>query len=117
IDLNKYNTIILVGGNYAELNKEKLKAWVQNGGVLITTEEAVTWAAQNGITNITFKKIKSAVDSSGRLPYVEREQVDGAQQMSGAIFSAQLDPTHPLAFGYHEPTVSLFKANRVFIEK
>ena len=117
VDLNKYNTIIMVGGTYPDLNKEKLKSWVQNGGVLITTEEAVSWAAQNGITNITIKKIKSAVDSSGRLTYLEREQVDGAQQMSGAIFGAQLDPTHPLAFGYHEPVVSMFKANKVFMEK
>ena len=117
IDLSKYNTIIMVGGNYADLNKDKLRAWVQNGGVLITCEEAVTWAAQNGITNVTTKKLKSAVDSSGRLSYLEREQVDGSQQMSGAIFTAELDPTHPLAFGYHQPAVSLFKANKVFLEK
>ncbi|HYJ38232.1 MAG TPA: zinc carboxypeptidase, partial [Chitinophagaceae bacterium] len=117
IDLGKYNTIIMVGGTYGELNKDKLRAWVQNGGVLITTEEAVTWAAQNGITNVTLKKIKSPVDSSGRLSYLEREQVDGSQQMNGAIFSAELDPSHPLAFGYHQPTVSLFKANKVFLEK
>jgi hypothetical protein len=31
---------------YNELNKDKLKAWVQNGGTLILTEEAVSWAAQ-----------------------------------------------------------------------
>jgi len=117
VDLNKYNTIIMVGGTYPDINKDKLKSWVQNGGVLITTEEAVSWAAQNGITNVTIKKIKSAIDSSGRLAYLEREQVDGAQQMSGAIFGAQLDPTHPLAFGYHEPIVSMFKANKVFMEK
>jgi len=117
IDLSKYNTIIMVGGNYSELNKEKLKAWVQNGGVLVTSEEAVTWAAQNGITNVTLKKTKSPVDSAGRMSYLEREQVDGSQQMSGAIFMAELDPTHPLAFGYHQPTISLFKANKVFIEK
>ena len=117
IDLSKYNTIIMVGGNYPDLNKDKMKAWVQNGGLLITSEEAVTWAAQNGITNVTIKKIKSPVDSSGRLSYVEREQIDGSQQMSGAIFSAELDPSHPLAFGYHQSTISLFKANKVFMEK
>jgi hypothetical protein len=43
--------------------------------------------------------------------------VEGAQQMSGAIFGAEIDPTHPLAFGYHQPIVSLFKANKVFMEK
>jgi hypothetical protein len=37
--------------------------------------------------------------------------------MYGAIFSAEADLTHPLAFGYDQKTVSLFKANKVFMEK
>jgi hypothetical protein len=117
VDVSKYNTIIMVGGSYNELNKDKLKAWVQNGGILIVTEEAVTWAAQSGITNISFKKLKSPVDSSAMLPYGLKEQVDGAQQMAGAIFGADVDLSHPLAYGYTQKTVSLFKANKVFMEK
>jgi hypothetical protein len=117
LDVSKYNTLIMVGGNYADLNKEKLKAWVQGGGVLIVTEEAVQWAAQNGISNVSFKKTKSPVDSAARLAYVEREQIEGAQQVSGAIFGAEADLTHPLAYGYNQKTISLFKANRVFMEK
>jgi hypothetical protein len=116
-DLSRYNTIIMVSGMYSELNKDKLKTWVQAGGVLILLEEAVTWASQNGISNVAIKKIKAAEDSSRRMPYVQREQVDGSQQMSGAIFGADADLTHPLAYGYHQKTVSLFKANKVFLEK
>ena len=116
-DLSDYNTIVMVGGSYADLNKEKLKAWVQAGGNLVLTEEAISWAAQNGIGNVTFKKIKSPVDSTQRLAYTDREQVDGAQQMSGAIFGANVDLTHPLAYGYTQKTVSMFKANRVYMEK
>ncbi len=96
IELNKYNTIIMVGGNYNELNKEKLKAWVQSGGTLILTEEAVSWAAQNGISDVKFKRSKSPVDSIQKLSYTEREQIDGAQQIQGAIFGADIDLTHPL---------------------
>ncbi len=117
VEMNKYNCIIMVGGNYTEMNKEKLKAWVQTGGTLILTEEAVTWAAQNGISSVTFKKSKSPVDSSSILAYVEREQIDGAQQIYGAIFGADADLTNPLAYGYNQKTVSLFKANKVFMEK
>jgi hypothetical protein len=117
VELNKYNTLIMVGGNYGELNKEKLKAWVQGGGTLVLTEEAVTWAAQNGISEVKFKKTKSPVDSLQKLTYTDREQVDGAQQVNGAIFGAEVDLTHPLAYGYNQKTVSLFKANRVFMEK
>jgi hypothetical protein len=117
VDVTRYNTLIMVGGTYADLNKEKLKTWVSNGGNLILLEEAVQWASQNGINNVTLKKIKPPVDSSKRVAYGERIEIDGAQQMSGAIFGADVDLTHPLAYGYTEKTVSLFKANRVFMEK
>jgi len=116
-DLNRYNTLIMVGGTYTELNKEKLKAWVNNGGTLILLEEAVQWASQNGINAVTLKKIKSPVDSAKRVAYGEEEEIDGAQQMAGAIFGADADLTHPLAYGYNDRTVSFFKANRVFMEK
>lgn len=117
VDLGKYNTIIMVGGGYGDLNKDKLRAWVQGGGTLVVTEEAVQWAAQNGISNVNFKRAKAPVDSSGKLSYVDREQIDGAQQVSGAIFGAEADLTHPLAYGYNQKIISLFKANRVFMEK
>lgn len=116
-DLDKYNTLIMVGGSYNELNKEKLKNWVQGGGVLIATEEAITWASQNGINTVSFKKAKNPGDSTQKLTYVDREQVDGAQQVSGAIFGAEADLTNPLAYGYNQKTISLFKANKVFMEK
>ena len=49
--------------------------------------------------------------------YNTQAQVEGAQQMSGAIFCAEADLTNPMAYGYHSTTISLFKANKVFMEK
>jgi hypothetical protein len=117
VDLSKYNTLIMVGGSYSDLNKDKLKAWIQNGGTLVLTEEGVTWASSNGISSVVMKKVKAAADSSKLLSYVMREQIEGAQRMSGAIFRADVDLSHPLAYGYTHPYVSLFKANRVFMDK
>jgi hypothetical protein len=117
IELNKYNTLIMVGGTYPDLNKDKLKTWVQAGGTLVLTEEAVSWAAQNSITDVKFKKIASPVDSASRLTYIQREQIDGSQQIQGAIFGADADLAHPLAYGYNQKILSLFKANKVFMEK
>lgn len=116
-DLSKYNTIIMVSGSYGDLNKDKLKSWIQEGGVLIVTEEAIQWCAQNGISNVKFKRAKSPSDSNEKVVYVDRSEVEGAQRMSGAIFGADADLTHPLAYGYHQKTISLFKANRVFMER
>jgi hypothetical protein len=117
VDLGRYNTLIMVGGSYGDLNKEKLKEWVRQGGILILTEEANSWAGENGISSIKFKKTRTFVDSLSRLPYGERTQIEGAQQVNGAIFGASVDLTHPLAYGYTDSVISLFKANRVFIEK
>ncbi len=117
IDLNKYNTIIMVGGTYADLNKDKLKTWVQVGGTLLLTEEAINWSAQNGISEVKFKRVRSATDSTQKLSYTGRVEVDGAQQMNGAIFVADADLSHPLTYGYNQKTISLFKNNKVFMEK
>ena len=57
------------------------------------------------------------VDSATRLSYTDREQIDGAQQLQGAILEADVDLNHPLAYGYNSKTVSLFKSNRVFMER
>lgn len=116
-DLAKYNTLIMVGGTYPDLNKDKLRTWVSGGGTLILTEEAVSWSVTNGISDVKFKRAKGASDSTQKMSYVIREQVDGAQQVSGAIFGAEVDLTHPLAYGYNQKTISLFKANKVFMEK
>lgn len=116
-DIGRYNTIIMAGGNYNELNKEKLKTWVQNGGSLVLLEEAVVWASQNGINTVNLKKARQTGDSVARIDYMEKEQLDGAQQIAGAIFGADADLSHPLAYGYRESKVSFMKANKVFLEK
>jgi hypothetical protein len=116
-DISKYNTLVLTSGNFNELNKEKLRSWVQGGGNLILLEEAVSWAVQAGLNNTTLKKATPVFDSTALLPYIDREQIAGAQALRGAIFKADVDLTHPLAYGYTTPTVSLFKSNKVFMEK
>nr|MCU0404165.1 M14 family metallopeptidase [Chitinophagaceae bacterium] len=115
-DLSRYNTLIMVSGSHAGLNKEKLKAWVESGGLLIACEDAVQWCANNGITKVKFKRVSEAVDSTKMLRYADREEVSGAQRMNGAIFRADADATHPLCFGYTNPYIDLFKTNDVFIQ-
>ncbi len=74
-------------GNYGELNKDKLKSWVQGGGTLILTEEAVQWAATNGLTNVGFKKGKEDTLKSGA--YAERNSAM-AHNAWPAPFSEQM---------------------------
>jgi hypothetical protein len=115
-DLDRYNTIIMVSGNYNAINKEKLKGWIEKGGVLIACEDAVEWCANNGLAKLEMKKLASATDSLKNVKYADKEQIDGAQRMAGAIFRADIDPTHPLTYGYTQPYIDLFKTNNVFIQ-
>ena len=117
VDASRYNTLIMVGGSYAGLSKEKLKEWVEAGGILIACEDAVQWCARNGISKLQFKKVPPAVaDSSKMLAYADKDEIDGAQRMNGAIFRAEADISHPLCFGLTQPYIDLFKTNDVFLQ-
>ncbi|MCU0451825.1 MAG: M14 family metallopeptidase [Bernardetiaceae bacterium] len=119
-DLSRYTAIVMANGNYNELsgnNLTRLKSWVQTGGTLVAIEDAVLWAARNGLSDVASKTAKPAADSTRSLPYVALESLAGAQEMGGSIFAARLDLTHPLAYGLTQPTVSVFKANKIFMKK
>ncbi len=117
VDLNKYNTIVLVSGSYGPVSssaKENLKRWVQRGGTLVASRGGAKWLADNGITNVGFKSNKP--DTSGWGKYADYDRTRGAQFIGGAIFNAQIDVTHPIGYGYVRGTLPLFKNNQYFIE-
>ena len=75
---------------------------MQKGGTLIPFKRAIRWAKSKGISKVTFKK-SSDDDSKNkkRRPYEKQGADAGAEVIGGAIFSTELDLTHPLGFGYH----------------
>jgi len=65
-DLSRYNTLVMVNGNYGDLTeraKNDLKQWVRNGGTLITQRNAVNWAQSEGFFSL---KTKERVDTLQR---------------------------------------------------
>jgi hypothetical protein len=119
--IERYNTIIVPPTSGAvrisENGKEKLKSWVQNGGVLIGLENAVQWFTTVGLGRFDTKKPPAKKDTTETRPYNLIDAFAGAQQTSGAIFQARADLTHPLLYGYYNPTIPVFKSNNVFMEK
>jgi hypothetical protein len=115
VDFWKYNTIVLSGGNYNNLNASTLKRWVQDGGTLVVMTDAIAWAANNGLASAKFKK--APADTAGSKPYVFVEEYTRAQDIVGSIFQMRLDRTHPLAYGYKEEQIPVFKDNTIFIER
>ncbi|MBI1692647.1 MAG: hypothetical protein FYV88_3700, partial [Bacteroidetes bacterium] len=81
--LDRYNTLIIVSGNYALIDKaaaDKIKAWVQNGGTLITIKSGTEWAIKQGMSK---EKIIPAIDSA-KGNTVARINFDMASDNEGA---------------------------------
>ncbi|MFN8335298.1 MAG: M14 family metallopeptidase [Cyclobacteriaceae bacterium] len=119
-NLSKYNTIIFPAGSYNSINdsgKEKLKTWVQNGGVIIGFENALQWLQSAGIGKFEMKSGENADKQTAPRTYASLDEYRGAQESPGAIFEASVDITHPLLYGYDRPTLSIFKSNNIFMEK
>lgn len=120
IEPSKYNVIIMPSGHYRNFDKlaqEKLKTWIGNGGTLIATEDATRWLAQNGFTRVLFRSDSLKRDTTRVLPYHLRSDEQRARDMSGSIFEAKMDLSHPICYGYTQSTVSLFKSNTMFMDK
>ncbi|SHG95343.1 M14 family metallopeptidase [Flagellimonas flava] len=104
VDLKDYHTLILPSGNYAthfgEKQLEKLKNWVKAGGKLIAMGGAINGI--DGEKGFGIQKKKLEEDSTANKPKPhknsQRERIKNA--ITGAIFKAKVDHTHPLAYGY-----------------
>ncbi|MBV9987852.1 MAG: zinc carboxypeptidase [Chitinophagaceae bacterium] len=116
----RYNVIIMPSGSYSTLNKpaqDKLREWVSGGGTLIATEDATKYLSTNAFTKVLFRPAEDKKDSTLQLPYYLRSDETRAKEMAGSLFEARLDLTHPLCYGYTQPTVSIFKSNILFMDQ
>ena len=117
-DLDAYTAVVMVGGGYGALGTggtEALKRWVKDGGTLLTFRDAVTWADQKGLAKLT-TNTPPAPKKGERRPYAARGDDQGAAVIGGAIFRARLDLTHPLAYGYRNEEIALFRNTKIFLE-
>jgi hypothetical protein len=117
ISLLGYTTIIMPGGMYtgiSEASVEKLRRWVQEGGTLIVYRNAVNWAIQRKLLNVTLKETDAKPGSAMRR-YVDASAESGAQGINGAIARTQIDPTHPLFYGYRQTTLPVFRNVTTFV--
>ena len=117
VSLSRYNTLIMVSGNYSLLDKtqtDKIKTWVQEGGTLITIKTAAEWAIRNGMT-----KEKLSADSSkfvqNRFNYDEAADREGSRSLGGSIFTVDLDTTHPIGYGFTSRKVSVYRNGAVYM--
>lgn len=121
-DVDRYNVIVMVNGNYDDLSKDaiqKIKQWTRNGGTLITTKYANNWAERNSLANIEYAGHEENDEEKevDPLPYADMSKTRGAQYIGGTIFHTKLDLTHPLGYGYNDDDLTVFRNSTLFLKK
>lgn len=118
-NLNRYNTLIMVSGNYYLIDKnltDKIKAWVQNGGTLITIKTGSEWAIRNGFTREKLLSGDSSRTATVRQLYDNAAYIEGAKAMGGSIFKVDVDTTSPIGFGLTSKTLSWYRNGLTFLQ-
>lgn len=113
VDLSAYQVLILPNGRYSGFMNERetkaLKDWIQKGGKLITMGNALAALANDESFGLNPKKGNGPEAQNAASPQAyasgRRHQIKNA--ITGAIFKAKVDRSHPLAFGYGDTYFSL----------
>jgi len=114
-DLSNYNTII-IPNTYGSPDKnviESLKTWTRSGGTLIGYGNALRWMSSEKLLPMTFKSTKNPATN---VTFEQRGDFNGAQVIGGSIFETKLDRSHPIAFGYKDDQLAMFRNSTLFIE-
>ncbi|MCA0132030.1 M14 metallopeptidase family protein [Winogradskyella alexanderae] len=105
-NLDKFNVLILPNGYYGrvlnESNFSKINDWVKSGGTLIAIDGALRSMAGKEGFSLKYKVSESLGEDNNLIPYADRERQYTNNMITGAIFKAKVDNTHPLAFGYNK---------------
>lgn len=115
VNLADYTSIILpnYSGKMDTAIVEKLKEFVQNGGILVGYQNSVKWLNDQKFMNLTFKTAKPETQN---VAFENRSNLRGAQEIGGSIFEVQLDRSHPINFGISTSKIPFFRDTNIFIK-
>jgi hypothetical protein len=122
IDFSSYTHIIMVDGNYQSTlasTVNKMSRWVKNGGVIIGQKRAARWLSDNDLLQVKFveKEHLDKLFDSNNLSYDDKERLSARKRIAGAIFESTIDLSHPLAFGYTDNRLPLFRNSTIIMEQ
>jgi hypothetical protein len=76
---------------------------------------ASLWLNQKGITKEELVVVKEEKEPAS-LPFSTRSDFEGAKEVGGSIYLAELDLTHPIAYGYQRKTIPVYRNTDIFIK-
>lgn len=118
-NLDRYNTLILVslsGNPLSEAQVSRIKNWTAAGNTLILQRGAVSWAIRNKLINESFVENQEKAVPGARYDYHTQRDREGAKRIGGVVFKADLDPSHPLGFGYTDRNIYMYRNHNYMIK-
>ena len=117
VNLQDYNVLIVPNGKI-QINREntdKIKGWLTSGGTLIALKGANKWLKTAEIIDYKIKEKDPTDDINTHYDQVRNK--NGAQHIGGSIFSAFVDHTHPIGWGYNDSDLAVFKNDAQLVER
>lgn len=115
VNLHAYDLLILPSGNY-EAFREKLLSFAKLGGRIIALERAIrefthiaeggnptqlaTVLSQRNEAHALDNMLEAETEAAQFARYEDQERSALSYSVAGSIYAVELDPSHPLAFGY-----------------
>ena len=123
VDWADYDVLVLVSGDLSFLEGDRLeglRGWVRSGGTLVATRGAAAWVARNGLApgidapRVGLAPGEEPEEGPERIDYARAGELQGAQAIGGSIWEADVDLTHPLAFGYTRRSLPVWRDHGYF---
>ena len=117
VNLNDYNTLVLVDGEYGKraAAQKQVRSWLETGGSVIAFKRAVKWLSDGQIIKTKFKEVEA--DTTLQRNYAYLDRYSGAQNIGGSIFSTRIDLSHPVNYGYQDQNLPVFLNSKKFLER
>jgi hypothetical protein len=126
--LHEFTCVILPDGSYSGWSDSQvaaLKAFARDGGTIIGVEGAIGWLQSKGLLTAPAESTDSQQASTADNGSTDKEKqgstasstygsaadTSALETIAGAFFMTTIDPTHPLAYGFPDAQVPVFRSS------
>ena len=120
VDLRDYTHLLLADGRFGSLgasDREDIARWIEDGGILVASGRAATWAESLCFEKECASEEQEAAEQPAEpRAYSDFEDDRAELVIGGAIAATVIDLGHPLTYGYQRSELPLFRQGTTLLE-